>query len=344
MERIGAIIIAILALAALIVIHEAGHFLAARLFGMRVKRFSVGFFKPLIEWTPRGSETTYSIGALPLGGYVEVDGLSPADEVDPEDRRSYANQPGYARLAMVVAGPIANFLAAAVIYVVLFNVGVPIPLPDAAVGSVAANRPAAQAGLRTGDRLLTVAGRAVNDWNEMAAAIRAQRGLITEVEIYRDGEIIELILQPDPRSGLIGITPSTRLDRTGFIESFGAGFSQAGLYTAGLAMMVGHMFTGQSSTDNVAGPVGIIGLIGDAWATGWRSFLGLMAQLSLSLCLFNFLPFPALDGGRVIFLGVEAITRRRVNRTVEGYVHAAGFVLVLGLLVVVTFRDVLHIM
>lgn len=344
MENAGAIIVAILALAALIVIHELGHFLAARLFNMRVKRFSVGFFKPLVEWKPRGSETTYAIGALPLGGYVQVDGLNPAEEVDPDDRRSYANQPGYARLAMIVAGPAANFLSAALVFIVLLNVGLPVPQSTAEIGRTLEGRPAAQSGLRPGDKILSVGDQPVESWHDMANEIRQHPGEDTAVEIERDGETLELTVRPDADSGLIGITPSTQMVRTGPIESVGQGFALAGAHVADLTMMLGRMISGRSSTENVAGPVGIVGFIVEAWHQGWRAFLALLAQLSLSLFLLNFLPIPALDGGRVIFLAVETITRRPVNRKIEGYIHAVGFVLVLGLVLLVTFRDVLHLL
>ncbi len=344
METAGAIIIAILALAALIVVHEAGHFAVARLFGMRVKRFSIGFAKPLIEWKPKGSDTVYSIGALPLGGFVQIDGLSPVDEVDPEDRRSYANQPAYARLAMIVAGPAANFLAAVIVFIVLFNVGMPVPVTTPTVGAVIEGRPAAEAELREGDLLLTIDGVSVATWDDMARELRSHPGETITIGLRRGEQAEELTITPEPGSGIIGISPATTLERTGPLQSVGAGFARAGLSTAGMGVMIWRMITGSQSTDGVAGPVGIVGIIFDAWQRGWRDFFALIAQLSLSLCLFNFLPIPALDGGRVVFLAIEAISRRRVNRKIEGYVHAAGFILVIGLVLLVTYRDVLRML
>lgn len=344
METAGAIIIAILALAALIVIHEAGHFAVARLFGMRVKRFSIGFSKPLVEWKPRGSETIYSIGALPLGGFVQVDGLSPVDEVDPDDPHSYANQPAYARLAMIVAGPAANFLAAVGLFVILFNFGMPVPLTTPTIGAVIEGRPAAEAGLLEGDVIVRIDGVAVATWDEMARELRSHQGETITLLVRRGENEQDLQVTPESGSGIIGVAPGTALEHRGPLESVGAGFAQAGRATAGMGVMIGRMFTGSQSTDGVAGPVGIVGIIIDAWQRGWRDFFALIAQLSLSLCLFNFLPIPALDGGRVVFLGIEAISRRRVNRTIEGYVHAAGFVLVIGLVLLVTYRDVLNLL
>jgi regulator of sigma E protease len=344
MQTAGPLIIGVLAVALLILIHEIGHFAVARLFGMRVKRFSIGFFKPLIEWRPRGGETVYSIGAVPLGGYVAIDGLGPEDEVDPEDRRSYANQPAVARLAMIVAGPLANFLAAAVVYVVLFNVGFPAPVSTPHVGGVADGRPARAAGLRPGDLITTVAGEPVETWNEMAREVRRHRGTQIPLDVRRGAETVRLLVTPDPRSGIIGVTPATRLERTRPLESVGAGIATAALSTAGMALLIWHMATGERSTEDVSGPVGIVQIIIDAWREGWRAILALVAQLSISLCIFNFLPIPALDGGRVVFLAIEAVSRRRVNRTVEGYVHAAGFLLLIGLLLLVTYRDILKML
>jgi regulator of sigma E protease len=340
-----AILVSILCLAVLIVIHEAGHFAAARLFKMRVKRFSIGFFKPLVEWKPRGSETTYALGAVPLGGYVQIDGLGPVDEIDPADKRSYANQPMIAKLSMVMAGPVANFLTAVILFAILYAAGMVVPVDEPVVGSVKPRMVAAVAGLREGDRLRTIAGKAVATWDEMAQEIQRNRGKAVGVVLERGEEVIELTLTPEPGSGLIGIGPATRIaEPLGPLDAVGQAFVLAGATTAAMAVGIWRMVTGQRTTAGVTGPVGIVQMIRDAFEQGWRAFFWLMAQLSISLCLFNFLPIPALDGGRVTFLAVEAVSRRRVNRTVEGYVHAVGLLLVLGLILLVTFRDVLHLL
>jgi regulator of sigma E protease len=340
-----ALFIAILSIAGLIVVHEAGHFFAARLFGMRVKRFSVGFFKPLVEWTPRGSETTYSLGLLPLGGYVQVDGISPVDEVEPGDRRSYANQPAYAKLAMIVAGPLANFLTAVLLLAILLRAGIPAPVQEPVVGDVLEGQPASEAGLRPGDRVVTVQGQPVATWAEMADAIRSHPGEATTLGLVRDGATLEVSVEPDSVQGRIGITQATEMQAgVGAVEAVGTAFVMAGQTTAGMAVGIWRMVTGQRTTAGVAGPVGIVQMSVNALETGWRAFFFLLAQLSLSLFLFNFLPIPALDGGRVVFLGVEAVMRRRVDRTIEGYVHAVGLLFVLGLVALVTFRDVLGLL
>lgn len=339
------ILVGIVCLAALIVVHEAGHFGAARLFGMRVTRFSIGFFKPLIEWKPKNGETTYSLGAVPLGGYVQVDGLSPIDEVDPEDKRSYANQPLYAKLTMIAAGPAANFLSAVLFFAILYVAGMELPVDEPLIGAVEPGRVAEKSGLRPGDRLLTIDGHPVKTWGEMAREIQGNRGKSIVVEYRRDNTMNELTLTPEPTRGLIGIGPATRLDDPlGPVEAVGEAFALAGTTTAGMAVGIWSMITGQRTTAGVSGPVGIIQMLVNAIRAGWRSFLWLLAQLSLSLCLFNFLPIPALDGGRIVFLGFEAIARRRANRKVEGYVHAVGLLLVLGLILLVTFRDVLQML
>ena len=340
-----ATLVGILFLAALIVIHEAGHFLVARAFGMRVKKFSIGFMKPIFEWTPRGSETTYSIGALPLGGYVQVDGLSPVDDVDPDDRANYANQPIYAKLAMIVAGPIANFLTAVILFTALFAAGMPVPTEEPFVGRVIEGRVAHEAGLRQGDLILSIGGEPVQGWSDIPEKIQGNRGKATVVRIRRGEEEQDVTLTPDPTSGRIGIAQATRPgEPMNVFSALGRGFTYSAVMTAGLAVMVGRMVTGQRGTEGVAGPVGIVGLLANSLQEGWRSLFSLMAQLSISLCLFNFLPIPALDGGRVTFLAIEGITRRRVSRKIEGYVHAVGLILVLGLVLLVTFRDVLNLL
>ncbi len=337
------ILIGILLLAGLIVVHEAGHFIVARLFGMRVKRFSIGFFKPLFEWKPRGSETTYSLGILPLGGYVQVDGLSPVDEVDPDDRRSYANQPIYAKLGMIIAGPAANFLTAVVLFAILYMAGMQVPLDEPLIGSTASGMVAEEAGLQEGDRLLSIGGESITTWREMAEQIQRNRGKAVVVEYQRGETVSELNLTPDANSGRIGINQATRMaDPLGLVDATSQSFILSAGITAGIAISVWHILTLQRTSADVHGPVEIVKLIGSSVRTGWRALTWLLAQLSLSLCLLNFLPIPALDGGRVMFLAVESITRRKINRTVEGYIHAAGFLLLIGLVLLVTFRDIFY--
>ncbi len=335
-------LVGILGIAALIVIHEAGHFFVARAFGMRVRRFSLGFFKPLVEWKPKGSETTYAIGSVPLGGYVQVDGLSPADEVDPDDRRSYANQPAYARFLMILAGPVSNFLAAVFFFFVLFLAGFPAPAETTEIGSVTSSGPADAAGIEPGDRVLSVDGEAVATWAEMAAHIHGSPGKALGLRIRRGEAEREVTVTPEDHGGLglIGIAPSnTVLPPKGLVEAAGGALLLAAGSSVGMLVGLWRITSCQSSAASVAGPVGIVQMSADWVRAGWRAYLLFLAQISLSLFLFNFLPLPALDGGRMTFLVAELVTRRRAGRVLEGYVHFAGFVLLVGLLLLITVRD-----
>jgi len=334
-------VVGIVGIAALIFIHEAGHFLVARAFGMRVKRFSLGFFKPIVEWKPKGGETTYCIGSVPLGGYVQVDGLSPADEVEEGDRGSYANQPAYAKIAMVLAGPAANFFTAVILFAVLFMAGIPVANDSTVIGAVSAGQPAEAAGIETGDRVLAIDGDEVSTWDQMAERIHKSPGKALALRIRRGEQEREMSVTPGDHdgTGLIGIAPSTDLEQRGPAEAVGAAFILAGGTSLGMLAALWRMVSCQSSTAGVAGPVGIVRMSADWLRAGWRAYLMFMSQISLSLFLFNFLPLPALDGGRMVFLFAEVITRRRVSRNIEGYVHAVGLILLLALLAVITLRD-----
>jgi regulator of sigma E protease len=334
-------VVGILGIAALILIHEAGHFLVARAFKMRVKKFSLGFFKPIVEWKPKGSETTYAIGSVPLGGYVQVDGLSPADEVDPADLRSYANQPLHAKLLMILAGPVANFLTAVVLFAVLFVAGIPMPLDTTEIGSVSEGEPAAAAGIQPGDVVLSIDGEAVATWTAMAERIHGSPGEALRFRLRRGGVEREVEVTPVEHRGLglIGIAPATRLERRGPGSAIGSAFVLAGASSVGMLAGLWRIATCRSSSAGVAGPVGIVQMSAGWLREGWRTYTMFLAQISLSLFLFNFLPLPALDGGRMTFLAGEIVTRRRVSRAFEGYVHLAGFVLLLALLLVITLRD-----
>jgi regulator of sigma E protease len=335
---------ALLAVSLLIVLHEAGHQWAARALGMRVERFSVGFGPVL--WSTRRGQTEYAISALPLGGYVRITGMSPGDEVRPDDGTAYCNQAAWRRILVLAAGPAANYLAAVVLAALLLgSVGLPSPDGSARVGTLTPGMPAEQAGLRTGDRILSVAGAPVASWNDLVTALQGRPGQRVDLAVERGegAQVVQLTVPITPADaggvGKVGITPYAPRLRLPALAALAAGFSRTNAAAGQTLSMLGAMLRREQKAE-LSGPVGIAQELVRGARLGTDQFLTIVWNISVALALFNLLPVPALDGGRLVFLAIELVTRRRVNEKVESWVHAAGVVLLLALLLGVTvFAD-----
>jgi regulator of sigma E protease len=334
------ILVAIVGLGLLIVLHEGGHFVVARLCGMRVERFSIGFGPTLLGF--KRGETTFQIAPIPLGGFVQITGLNPNEEFDHNDPMVYPNRPRWMRLATILAGPAANYLTAFVLMlVVLLAYGMPSKTQK--IVEPVAGRPAAAAGLLPGDVLVTANGQVVDAEHPISEVIQAGKGGPVRINVLRDGRPREFVVSPDQKSGVyqVGIQIGSIDQRTPV--SVGSAFQKAIVYpyvtSVGILASLYDVIRGKVSAD-LSGPIGITKQIAKAADRGIVDFMGMLILLSVYLGLFNLLPLPALDGGRALFLLIETVTRRKVNPRVEAAVHTAGFVLLLGVLVVVSFKDI----
>jgi regulator of sigma E protease len=334
-------VIAIVGLGLLIVLHEGGHFLVARLCGMRVERFSIGFGPTLLGFKWGG--TTFQIAPIPLGGFVQITGLNPNEEFDKNDPNVYPNRPRWMRLLTILAGPAANYFTAFVLMlVVLLAYGMPSktqkiiePMPG---------KPAMVAGLKANDVLVSANGQPVSAEAPISDVIRAGGGAPVAIGVLRAGKPLTFVVTPERQpSGAfqVGIQIGPIDARTPVAP--GAAIKEAIVYpyytSIGILVGLSDMIRGRVQAD-LEGPIGITKKIAKAAERGAVDFLGIIIVLSVYLGLFNLLPLPALDGGRALFLGIEAITRKRLNPRVEAAVHTAGFVLLLGVLVVVSFKDI----
>jgi regulator of sigma E protease len=343
--QILGVVAAVLGVSLLIVIHEAGHFLVARAFGMKVERFSVGFGKVLFSLKRGGTE--FVVSALPLGGYVKIVGMAPGEDVDPADSHLYANQAAWRRFLTILAGPAMNFVTAALLaWALLAGPGLLRPDPGAAVGRVVEGSPAAQAGLRDGDRVLSVAGAPVSAWTDLVTAIRSHPAqeipLVVERGAGAAAERVTLRLTPDDHAGRgrAGFEPH-RLAVTS--AGPGAAFADGVAWTAQLCgeqiAGFGAIFSrgkGGGGISDIGGPLSIIQAILRAFADGPGAFVNALWVISVALAVFNILPFPGLDGSRLVFLGYELVARRRVNAKVENTIHAVGLIALFALLAFVT--------
>ena len=339
------VLMVLLAFGALIIIHELGHFAAARLCRMRVERFSVGFGPVLLK--RRSGETEWALSAVPFGGYVKIAGMGAGEEVAPGDRAAYANQPAWRRFLVILAGPAMNYLFAVLLAAAMLatSIGFREPDPAPVVGEVVAGGAAERAGLRTGDRVLAVDGRPVESWSALVAEVVAHPGREARLVVERGGARIELTATPEAKGGVgrLGIGQAARVIRASPAQAIAGGLrltnERAGEILAGL----GQMFTGRQRAE-LRGPVGIAQEMAKSARAGAAPFVTIVWFISIALGLFNLLPVPALDGGRLVFLVYEIVTRRRVNQRVESVVHLAGFVALFGLLIAVTvFGDLARI-
>jgi regulator of sigma E protease len=334
-----AILIAILGLALLIVVHEGGHFLVARLCGMRVERFSIGFGKPLVSF--KRGDTIYQIAPIPLGGFVQITGLNPHEDFDKEDPYVYPNRPRWMRLAVLVAGPGANYLAAVVMALAMFlSVGESTLTND--VAEVMEKSPAQAAGLKRGDLLLEADGKVLSADLPITKAVQAAGGKPVVLKVKRGKEILNVNVTPrkDPKEGryLIGIVAQgyAKLPPGKAVK---AALIAPARLTGDILKNMYEMLVGKQPA-NLSGPVGITQVMASAARRGAMDFMQLMMILSVYLGIFNLLPLPALDGGRVLFLGINALPIKQVNAKTEATVHMVGLLLLLGVFVLVTFKDI----
>jgi regulator of sigma E protease len=332
---------AVIGLGLLIVLHEGGHFLVARWCGMRVERFSIGFGPTLIGFKRKG--TIFQIAPIPLGGFVQITGLNPGEEFDHNDPYVYPNRPRWMRLLTILAGPAANYLTAIVLMLIV-GLAYGMPSKTQQISELSVGKPAAAAGLAAGDVLVSANGRAVSADAPISDVIAAAKGTPVKIDVLRKGQPMSFSVTPerlpsgDYRIG-VGIGAAGRVP-----VSFPAAVKEAVVYpyyaSLGILANLYDIVRGKFSLDDLSGPVGITKQIAKAASRGAVDFLGIVIMISVYLGLFNLLPLPALDGGRAVFLLVESVRRRQVSPRVEAAIHSVGFVLLLGVLLIVSFKDV----
>ncbi len=336
------ILIALLGFALLMVVHESGHLLAARAFGMRVTRFSIGFGPTIVKHQPRGSDTVYQVALIPFLAYVQIAGMNPLEEADPKDRGSYANASLVGRIITIFAGSFANYLFASVLFFAAFVAG--LETEPTKLLKVLPNTPAEQAQLLTGDEVLSVQGKPVADFEALRTAIAAsppEQPLAFTV--LREGK--ELTLQVTPRrraadgKAEVGVGMLAKRRPLPAAEAAQRAIVQPAVVVKVILESLGRMLSGREKPQ-LSGPPAIFMAVSGAAEDGAASFFYFLGILSANLAVVNLLPFPALDGGRLCFLIYEAVTRRRPNATIEAYVHAIGFLMLISLIAVVSFFDV----
>lgn len=358
-------VVAILGLAVLMIVHEAGHYFAARAFGMRVTKFSIGFGPTFFKIQPedgywwfttladrikvklfkhdpeKHGPTVFQVAMIPFLAYVAIHGLNPLEEVDPDDKGSYANASIWGRITTIIAGPLANYVFASVFFFLPLYFDGKLVQGDPTQVAVMQDMPAAQAGFQDGDRIVEVQGKPVTTWTEMSDPIYQSPGKEIEVVVLRSGERHTFHLVPKPSDegkGRIGVTPYLYKVDVGAGEAAKLALVTPPMWVKRQLDGFAELFRGKSEA-KLGGPKAMVDEMKRAAETGWSEFVTLLGVLSAILAAFNLLPIPALDGGRLLFLGYEAATKKRANPTVEAHLHVIGLVMMLGLMIYVTLAN-----
>ncbi|MDO8729949.1 MAG: RIP metalloprotease RseP [Candidatus Omnitrophota bacterium] len=341
----------LLTLSLIILVHEWGHFICARAIGVKVERFSFGFGPLLLRWTRSGTE--YVLSLLPFGGYVKLAGEAEEGQGGASKPWEYRSRSVIERGLIVLAGPLINYALGFLLFFGVFMAGSPIF--TSRVGNVIEGYPAAEAGLKVGDRILAVDGQPVDAWEQMTLAIQARPDAVT-LTVERDGKTFPQIIRPKviertnlfgakTRTGMVGITPSdeVRIQRYSPPRAFLKAGSQVWFLTHATLQSLWAIATGGlSMKESFTGPIGIFHITAAVAAQGITPLLQLIAVLSTSIGLFNLLPVPVLDGGHLAFLAVEKLRGKAVSSQTQERMTRVGLGLLLLLLTVVTYNDLLR--
>jgi regulator of sigma E protease len=371
------VVYAIIVLGILIFVHELGHFLLAKLMGVSVEKFSLGFGPKLFG--KKIGETEYLLSAFPLGGYVKMFGEGgfieggeqdprPVDENAPagataepvlrelteeEKGRSFAHKPVLMRIAIVMAGPVFNLLFAWLIFIVLCMIGVPTVTTK--IGEALKDKPAAKAGMQKDDVITTINSKPINRWDQIAEGVAASKGAPLSLTVKRDGKEISFTITPEPRVSknlfgekvngyAIGVASAGEVvtEYFGPFQAVIKGTEQTWKVIDLTFMSLVKMVQRVVPMDSVGGPIMIAKMAGEQASAGGASFLAFMALLSINLGVLNLLPVPVLDGGHLLFYFMELIFRRPVPQKVREYAQQIGMVLLLGLMVLAFYNDIIR--
>jgi regulator of sigma E protease len=357
------IFLAILLLGVLIFVHELGHFLFAKLARVKVVKFSIGFGPALIS--KKFGETEYALSAIPLGGYVKLFGEEPDEEIPEDDKlRSYQNQPLLKKAMILLAGPLFNVLLTFMIYTTLLASGFHVPVPDLknlmpVVDEVIAGYPAEQAGLKKGDRIINIADNEISTWLDIVGVVGVNADKPLKFVIKRGEETFSATITPKPEKiqdkdgkdvilGKIGVKKAGQgiysfITSSSFLEAPIQGAYAT--YKMGIVIYesVWMTITGEISVKNLGGPITIVSLSSKAADAGLIAYLMFMAMISVNLGILNLLPIPVLDGGHLLFMGIEAVRGKPLSDKTMVTMQKVGLAILLALMAFVIYNDIFRL-
>jgi regulator of sigma E protease len=345
----------------LIFVHEFGHFIWAKLFGVKVLKFSLGFGPKLIS--KQYGETEYLISAFPLGGYVKMFGENPGELAEErlspgELKRSFATRPVWQRFIIVAGGPVFNLIFAMFLFsMIVLVAGLPQPVETTTIGGVGQETPAAEAGLQEGDTIMAINGTETRRWEDVSTLIKNSEGREVVLTLQREGKTLEVAVTPRMETTrnifgeevgqryMVGIARSEEVtyERVGFIKSLQSGVSQTWSWMYLTVMGLVKIIQKVVPASELGGPILIAKIAGERMEAGWVNFLYFMGVLSVNLGILNLLPIPILDGGHLVFFSVEAILRKPLNLRTMEILQQIGLVLLGTLMIFVFYNDLVRV-
>ena len=355
------IIWAVVLFGVLIFFHELGHFILAKLVGVKVLKFSLGFGPKIIG--KKIGETEYLISAIPLGGYVKPLGEEVGEELEEEEKpRAFNYQPVWKRAAIVIAGPVFNLVLAFIIFTVFLGLNFPVAIPDldsisAKIESVKEGSPAWKAGLKKDDTIVSINVTKVSDWNEMATIFSGNPGKELDLKVRRGDDLIDVKIIPESVKVKDEQGGEVTIGRIGISKKFNAEVIQsAGIFEAPLKGLEAvyewcvltlevlvKLFTGSLSAKQIGGPILIVDAAAKAASVGAFAYFNFIAIISINLAVLNLLPIPVLDGGHIVFLSIEALRRRPLSDKILTGLNRVGMALLLLLIAFVFYNDTVRI-
>ncbi|MDO6412980.1 RIP metalloprotease RseP [Sphingomonas sp. BIUV-7] len=342
----------------LVFLHELGHYFVGRWFGVHAETFSIGMGREVTGWTDKRG-TRWRVSLLPLGGYVKFAGdMGPAGRTDPawqalpeaEKARTFQGKPLWQRFLIVLAGPLTNFLVAIAIFAGFFAF-YGVPQTPALISGVVEKSAAAKAGILPGDRIVTIDGRAISRFEELAIYVSVRPATPMALEIERGGRTIAVSATPGVREvmddlgnpqrmGLLGVTPGLPIyERRGPIGIVGAAVRETVQTVRTMVDVIGQIVTGRRPAQELGGPIQIARYSGETVSFGLIAIIHFMALISINLGFINLLPIPMLDGGHLLFYTIEGVFRRPLPERAHDWAFRSGLAMLLGFMVFVTFND-----
>lgn len=333
------ILLAVVLFLLLIVFHEFGHFIVAKKSGIKVNEFAVGM-GPLIYSKEKG-ETKYSFRLVPIGGYCAMEG----EEDESNDPRSFDNAPAFKRFLTILAGPVANLIIAVLVFTIVGGIS---GVVTTKVSDFIEDSPAKIAGIEKGDEISKLNGKEISDFTEISKVVNdfyKDKDFEKEinVEVKRDGKDLDFNFKPkvEAENVYIGIIPARRTP--GFFEAIALGFKETGRNIKMIFTILGRLFTGKLALGALSGPVGVLKELGNQAQSGLANLLYFLAYISVNLAVFNLLPIPALDGSKLLTSAIEMITGKKINKKLEERITMVGFLILLGLILVVSIKDIINL-
>lgn len=369
------IVVLLLMLSLLIFVHEGGHFIAAKKCGVHVYEFALGMGPKVLSFKRKNDPTEYTLRAFPIGGFCAMAGEEGEDDESLDKDKFMCNKSKIKRIIILVAGVTMNFITAIVL---LFIIGLSFGSTEqkSIIGRVETGSPADVAGLKVNDKIIECNGYKISTWDKLTIVtnlknknnyyeykVEHENGSVDTYKITPDEYVVigsetikldennklEDVLKKYNKkesevtvSKLVGIGAPSEIKKD-FLSALKYAFSKFGSIVSTMLLILGSLFTGKLGLSALSGPVGMYSVVGTVASLGFANLIYLTAYLSINLGVLNILPFPAFDGGRVLFVLIEAITRKKVDPKIEGYFHSIGFILIMLLMVYITFQDVLRL-